>query len=91
MPTEPASLVLEMLRQMRTEAAAFRTEANARFDALSSKMDSEFKAVRHEISVIRRQTIGEVYKANKTFASFADIEARLEAVEHRVFSGHPMA
>ena len=94
MSTEPASLVLELLRQMRTEAAqmrveatAFRSEVNARFD----KVDSEFKAVRHEISVIRRQTIGEVYKANKTFASFADIEARLEAVEHRVFSGHPMA
>ena len=94
MSAEPASLVLELLRQMRTETAqmgteatAFRSEVNARFD----KIDTEFKAVRQEISVIRRQTIGEVYKANKTFAGFADIEARREAVEHRVFSGHPLA
>ena len=76
MSAGPVSLVLELLRQTRTETAqmraesnAFRSEVNARFD----KIDSEFKPVRHEISVIRRQTIGEVYKANKTFAGFADI------------------
>ena len=84
--SEPANLVFELLRQMRAEN-------NSRFDALSSKLDTlgvknevEFKAVRHEISVIRRQTIGEVYRSNKTFASIADFEERLEALEHRVFS-----
>ena len=102
MAAEPVNLVMELLRQMRAEAvqmraesaqmrveaAAFRKEMNDRFDALSSRMESEFKAVRGEISVIRRQTIGEVYKANKTFAGFADLEARMEAVEHKVFGVH---
>ena len=74
-PTEPTNLVLEQLRLIR-----------AGMDALNEKMDAEFKAVRHEISVIRRQTIGEVYKANKTFASFADLEARIEALEHKVYT-----
>ena len=105
MVAEPVNPVMQLLKQMRAEAgqmrseatlaraeaAAFRPEMNDRFDALTSKMESEFKAVRGEISVIRRQTIGEVCKASKTFAGFADIEARLEAVEHRVFPGHPLA
>ena len=72
---EPANLVLEQLRLIRTSIESFQTETRA-----------EFKAVRQEISVIRRQTIGEVYKANKTFAGFADIEARLEAVERKVYA-----
>ena len=74
-PSEPSNLVLEQLRLIRASIESFQTETR-----------TEFKAVRNEISIIRRQTIGEVYKANKTFAGFADIEMRLEAVGRKVFS-----
>ena len=72
---EPTNLVLEQLWLIR-----------AGMDEMRDEMRSEFKAVRHEISVIRRQTIGEVYEANKTFAGFADLEAWIEALEHKVYS-----
>ena len=80
--SEPANLVLEHLRLMRDQM----DRIEKRLSSTDEKIDREFKAVRNEISVIRRQTIGEVYKANKTFAGFADIEMRLEAVERKVFS-----
>ena len=72
---EPTNPVLEQLRLMRTDMAL-------RFE----KVDDRFDKLDKEISILRRRTIGEAYKANKTFASFADLEARLEAVERKVFA-----
>ena len=79
---EPTNLVLEQLRLMRASIDALNVKVETRFE----KMDGQFDRLGKEISILRRQTIGEVYKANKTFASFADLEARLEAVEHKVFA-----
>ena len=79
---EPTNLVLEQLRLMRASIDALNVKVETRFE----KMDDRFDRLGKEISILRRQTIGEVYKANKTFASFADLEARLEAVEHKVFA-----
>ena len=78
----PTNLVLAQLRQMQDEAQAFRAEVQAGF----AQVQTDFKTVRSEISVILRQTIGEVYKANKTFAGFADLEARIEAIEQKLFA-----
>ena len=78
----PANFILEQFRLLRSSIDAL----GVKIESLDNKVAFEFKAVRQEISVIRRQTIGEVYKANKTFAGFADIEARLEAVERKVYS-----
>jgi hypothetical protein len=73
-PVEPTNLILEQLRAMRAENAK-------RFDA----MDNRFRTVRTAVRGIGSQVIAEVYKANKTVASFADLAARLEAVERKVF------
>ncbi len=79
-PQEPVNLMLEQLRLLRERIVTL----DAKMDAGFAKVDSEFKVVRQKISVIRRQTIGEVYKANTTFAGFADLEARLGAVERLI-------
>ena len=79
---EPTNLVLEQLRLMRADMARRFDDVDARFE----KVDDRFDKLDKDISILRRQTIGEVYKANKTFASFADLEARLEAVERKVFA-----
>ena len=71
-PAEPTNIVLEQLRLMREDHATF-----------AARVMEEFKLVRSEISILRRQTIGEVYKANKTFASFSDLEERVEPLERR--------
>ena len=52
---EPTNLVLEQLRLMRADMAL-------RFE----KVDDRFDKLDKEISILRRQTIGEVYKADKT-------------------------
>ena len=69
---EPTNLVLEQLRLMRTDMARRFDEVGARF----GKLDDRFDRLDKEVPLLRRQTIGEVYKANKTFACFADLEAR---------------
>ena len=74
-PTEPTNLVLEQLRLMRAENSA-------RFDSL----ETEIKGLKTAVRAITGQVIAEVYKANKTVASFADLEFRLEAVERIVFT-----
>ena len=79
---EPTNLVLEQLRLMRASIEAL----NDKFDDRFRKLDDRFDKLGKDVAILRRQTIGEVYKANKTFASFADLEARLEAVGHKVFS-----
>jgi hypothetical protein len=82
---EPTNLVLEQLRVMRAEATEMRAETNARFDKLEAKMDREIGDLKTAVRALGRQTIAEVYKANKTFAGFSDFEARLEAFERKVF------
>ena len=69
---EPTNLVLEQLRLMRADMARRFDKVDARF----GKLDDRFDKLDRDVSILRRQTIGEVYKANKTFASFADLEAR---------------
>ena len=58
---EPTNLVLEQLRLMRTS-----------IDALNVKADDGFNKLGNDASILRRQIIGEVYKANKTFGSYAE-------------------
>ena len=77
-PTEPTNLVLEQLRLMRADFAAL----DAKFDTLAL----EIKGLKASVRGIGGQVIAEVYKANKTVASFADLEFRLEAVERKVFT-----
>jgi hypothetical protein len=80
-PVEPTNLILEQLRAMRAENAK-------RFDAMDNRfaaLETEVRTVRTAVRGIGSQVIAEVYKANKTVASFADLAARLEAVERKVF------
>lgn len=85
-PAQPTSLVLEVLRQMRADAVEFRSEVSAEFKSVRQEMTAGFAKLEKEMSILRRQTIGEVYRSNKTFASFSDLEARLEALERKVFA-----
>ena len=73
-PTEPTNLVLEQLRLIRTDM-------NERF----GNLENEIKGLKTVIRGYGRQSIGEIYKANITIASFADFEKRLDAVERKVF------
>jgi hypothetical protein len=80
-PTEPTNLILEQLRAMRAENAT-------RFDAMDNRfaaLETEVRTVRTAVRGIGSQVIAEVYKGNKTVASFADLEMRLEAVERKLF------
>ena len=65
---EPTNLVIEQLRLMRASIDALNVKVDARF----GKLDDRFDKLDRDVSILRRQTIGEVYKANKTFASFAE-------------------
>lgn len=74
-PMEPTNLFLEQLRLMRAET-------NARFDKVDAgfkKVDEEIAALKNDIRGIKLNAIAEIYKANLTVASFADLERRLEA------------
>ena len=74
-PMEPTNLVLEQLRLMRAET-------NERFDKVDAgfkKVDEEISALKNDIRGIKLNAIAEIYKANLTVASFADLERRLEA------------
>jgi hypothetical protein len=77
---EPTNLVLEQLRAMRAEATAFRAETSERFD----RLESEIKGIKTEMRGLKLQSIAEIYKANLTVASFADLDARLRVVEQKV-------
>ena len=72
---EPSNLVLEQLRAMRAENSK-------QFEELKREIAGLKVAVRG----IGHQTLAEDYKANKTFGGFSDLEARLEAVERKVFA-----
>ena len=75
--SEPTNLVLEQLRLMRAET-------NARFDRIDdrfNKIDEEIAALKKELRGLKLNTIAEVYKANLTVASFADLERRVSALE----------
>jgi len=79
--SEPTNLVLEQLRLMRAET-------NARFDKLTAETKGHFDRVEKELADLKRDvrglklnTIAEVYKANLTVASFADLERRVSALE----------
>ena len=88
-PTEPTNIVLEQLRLMRGEIAALDHKFTARFDAVDDRfasLEAEIKGLKTAVRSIGHQVLAEVYKANKTFASFANLEARLEAVERKVFA-----
>jgi hypothetical protein len=79
-PSEPTNLVLEQLRLMRSDM-------NARFDAVDSrltKVDEDVTALKKEMRGMKLNTIAEIYKANLTVASFADLERRVSALESKV-------
>ena len=84
-PAEPPNIVLEQLRLMRAENQAFRSEINAKVDKGFSEAREEISALKKDVRGLKMQTIGEVYKANLTVASFVDLSQRLEAVERKVF------
>ena len=79
---EPTNLVLEQLRMMRMEMGS-------RFD----KMDARFERVEADIADLKRHVRGlklntnaEIYKANLTVASFANLERRVQALEQKASS-----
>jgi len=75
--SEPTNPVLEQLRLMRAET-------NARFDRIDdrfNKIDEEIAALKKELCGLKLNTIAEVYKANLTVASFADLERHVSALE----------
>jgi hypothetical protein len=71
-PAEPTNLVLEQLRVMRAETAA-------RFD----KVDAEIAYLKRDLRGLKLNTIAEIYKANLTVASFADLDQRVRALEQK--------
>ena len=71
-PIEPTNLVLEQLRVMRAESAA-------RFD----KIDAEIADLKLDVRGVKLNAIAEIYKANLTVASFADLERRVQALEKK--------
>lgn len=94
-PTEPANLVLELLRQLRGEMLAFRSElADMRSEMatktdiaeLNAKLDQEIGQVKTELRGMKLQTIAEIYKANLTVASFAELSARVDAIERKLLA-----
>ncbi len=88
-PTEPTNLVLEQLRLMRAENSKNFAAIDNRFAAVDDRftaLETEIKSVKTAVRGIGVQVLAEVYKANKTFAGFANLEARHEAVERKVFT-----
>ena len=82
--SEPTNLVLEQLRVMLAETCAMRAETNARFDKIDdrfNRLEKEVADLKKELRGLKLNTIAEVYKANLTVASFADLERRVSALE----------
>ena len=85
-PSEPTNLVLEQLRLMRAESNARFDKMEVRFNKVDerfNKVDEEILALKRELRGLKLNTIAEVYKANLTVASFADLERRIAALEAR--------
>ncbi len=81
---EPANLVLEQVRLIRAEATQYRAEVNSRLDQINArfdKVDTEIADLRRDVRGFKLNTIAEIYKANLTVASFADLDRRVTALE----------
>lgn len=82
--TEPTNLVLEQLRLMRAETSArfdqLLSDNNGRFD----RLEKELSDLRKDVRGLKLNTIAEIYKANLTVASFADLERRVAALEAKI-------
>ncbi len=81
-PAEPTNIVLEQLRLMRSETAARFDRLDADFADLKAKVAN----VERDLRGLKLNTIAEIYKANLTVASFADLERRVSALEQKASS-----
>jgi hypothetical protein len=78
---EPDNLILSILREMRSEAAAFRSETTARFDAI----DRRFDAVEARLDAVETKTDGIAVLLASAFGHLSHemtaLSARVDALE----------
>jgi predicted nucleic acid-binding Zn-ribbon protein len=98
MANEPENLVLELLRGIRGDMAAFKTDVarkfgqlDAKIDRLDRKVDSVIKQqidMQHDVSMLRHAIVpGEMEAANRDLGQLRrevdELTVRLEAIEER--------
>ena len=84
--SEPTNLVLEQLRLMRGENANRFDKLESDIAGVRTDLGNDIDGVKKEVRGLKLQTIAELYKANLTVASFAELDTRLKAVERKVFT-----
>lgn len=79
MVEQPADLTHELLRQIRTDQAEFRTEIQSRFSLMKRRYDT----LGSDMLEVKRTLRGLTYTAATVIGRLEDVEARVDRLSPR--------
>jgi hypothetical protein len=77
MADQPIDMIVPLLQALRSEISEMRDDVKG--------LKADVKDIKADLRGMKLQTIAEIYKANLTVASFAELSDRLRRVEEAVF------
>jgi SepF-like predicted cell division protein (DUF552 family) len=88
MADQPTDMIVPLLQALRGDIQSLRADVKqleARIDSDFIEVRKDIKDLRADVKGIKVNAIAEIYKANLTVASFAELSQRLRRVEEAVF------